>query len=211
MISHSCHPLPPGQRPCPARSVFHRCQATLLGSGLWAVLVLAACSPTVGVANARNAKPWNARLAPLFDDQNDTCLSWVHTQEIWAERERGLHTRRTKQADIIAVGSVRDELETESTVVDRQTTFQFQVTHLLRGTEQDLPDGSRLVQLPLSKDQEERLTKAIRTKRAVLFLRWVKGGNPPFHWHITCASEGVVSRTQALLKARKQAEAPALP
>ncbi len=211
MISHSCHPLLPGWRPRPARSAFHRCHAALLGLGLWALLGLGACSPTVGVANARYAKPWHARLAPLFDDQNDTCLAWVHTTEIWAERERGLHTRRTKQADIIAVGSVRDELDSGTTVVDRQTTFQFQVTQLLRGTKQDLPDGSELVQLPLSKDQEERLTKIIRGKRAVLFLRWVKGGNPPFHWHITCASDGVVGRTQALLKARKKAEAPPLP
>jgi len=176
-----------------------------------ALLTAAACGTRYTRASRLHAKPWTARLVPLFDDQNDICTPWVQSTEIWANNEQTLHTDRAQKADIVALGVVRDVVNTSSSASDAQVMFHFQVTELLRGTQPDLPDESPLVVLTVSKEQEKRITKRIIGKKAVLFLRWVKGGEPPFRWHVTCASSGVAKRTREILAARKRSEAPLSP
>lgn len=186
----------------PPRTILHggTRSAHLLIAGL--LLTTLTCLPTCGPRTTRaarsQARPWRSSLAGLFDDQNDLCIPWARSDEVWAVNERTLHDRRVEQADIIAFGKVRDVVTSNTPGSRNRSVFHFRVHHLLLGTRPDLPHGRRNLLLPISSDQERRVTQALVGRQAMLFLRWRPQGSPPFHWHLACATPGVVERTRRL-------------
>jgi len=171
----------------------------VIGVGLLMLACAASCGPHTTRAARSHARPWRPSLAALFDDQNDLCVSWATSDEVWAVNERTLHDRRVEQADIIALGKVGDIVTSDTPGARNQSVFHFRVTHLLRGTRPDLPQGRSELLLPISTEQEARVTRALVGKTSVLFLRWLRKGPTPFHWHLACAGRGVVDRTRRLI------------
>jgi hypothetical protein len=160
------------------------------------------CGPRHSRASRHHARPWSADLAPLFDDANDVCTPWVGGQETWAKDEQEHHAARTRRADIVAHGVVRDLVDTGLSRANPQLSFHFHVEKMLRGELRDLPGAGRRVVLRIDPQQPSRLTRGIVGREAVLFLRWRPTGEPAFHWHVNCVVPGVVERTRALLRAR---------
>lgn len=117
--------------------------------------------------------------------------------------EKHQHAQRSVQADVVALGLVRAIVRTTAFGESNLATLQMDVEEMLRGVVSDLPEGTRRVLLPLSPEQEERVTNRIIGRRAVLFLRWVTGKDPPYRWHLTCASTGVAEQTRGFLEARR--------
>ena len=170
----------------------------------WIAAPALGCAPGTTQAARSHARPWRASLAILFDDQNDLCVPWAQSQEVWAVNERTLHERRVLRADIIAVGTVKDLITSDTPGARNQNVFHFRVKTLIRGTRPDLPGGSRDLRLAIAKDQEARITRGIVGRPAVLFLRWVPKGTPAFHWHMACATPGVTERTRFLNQAGRK-------
>lgn len=171
-------------------------------------LGLFACSTATTVASKKHAKPWESRLRALFDDQNDLCTPWLGSEEMWAVSERQQLTHRTFQADIITVGTVRALVRADAYGESKQAALQFDAEELLRGVQADLPEGNRRLLLPVSPEQQARVTNGIIGRQAVLFLRWLPGTSPPFRWHLTCATAGVAAETKTFLEARKKGQTP---
>ncbi len=48
-------------------------------------------------------------------------------------------------------------------------------------------------------------------RNAVLALRWLKGDSPPFRWHVTCATGGVLGLIEKHLEGRARKEAGQIP
>lgn len=173
---------------------------------LVAAAACAACGATMSRASKKHAKPWDPKLAPVFDDSSDPCTPWMTSDEPWAIKERELLTQRGMKADIIAVGQVQDVEDTRFGSTTRQTTLSFLVSRILRGKESDLPGGQTTVLLSASRLEDAGALKRIMGKASLLFLRWLPGDKPPFHWHVACLSEGVLEYTKNVLRKRDEEE-----
>lgn len=191
------------------RHAIHRClrlcsgQAALLAIvGL--ALVLAGCP--VSKFSKKNARPWEPKLVNLFDDATDVCAPWVASIEPWARREHELTAKRCQAADLVAVGEIKEVVDTLSGAAVKQVVLQFEVKKMLRGNVEDLPDVSRRITLVVSRSEDARIPKKMLRRTAVLSLRWLKGDDPPFRWHLTCATKGVISLVKKHLKGRARAE-----
>lgn len=172
------------------------------------VALASACGPSLSEGSSRNARPWAANLASLFDDQNDTCTEWLGSFEPRADSEKHRLAQRAHKADIVAVGHVQAMVRADSLDESKLEGLQLEIREMLRGAATNLPAGGQRLLLPLSPEQESRITNGIIDQRAVLFLRWVPGSPPTFRWHLTCASPGVVEQTKTFLESRRRGETP---
>ena len=185
---------------------------TVLGGTGWGlmpmtlVLIFSACSPGLTEAAKSHAKPFSSKLAPLFDDATDVCTPWSGSTEPWAAQERQITALRSQKSDIVAVGAVQEIVTSQVSGVRAQIALQFEVSTLLRGTKPDLPDGQTRVSLIVSAREDPRLARRLIRKKAILFLRWLPGDNPPFRWHLTCATEGVSKLVKTQLDERAKKE-----
>ena len=134
-------------------------------------VLLPSCGLTTSRTSKRNAKPWDPKLAPVFDDGSDPCTPWMSSDEPWAIKERELLTTRAKQADIVAVGRVQDVEDTSFGGANRQTTLTFLADTMMRGKKSDLPGGKYRVLLSASKLESASDLKRIMGKKSLLFLR----------------------------------------
>ncbi len=173
---------------------------TVAGLGL----LLAGCP--VSSFNKRNARPWQPKLAIIFDDTTDVCAPWVDSTEPWARLERELTAKRCQETDLVAVGTIQEVVDTLSGAAIKQVVLQFQVNKMLRGNIADLPGGTSRVTLVVSRSEDARIPKRMLRRNAVLSIRWLRGEDPPFRWHLTCATKGVIPLVQKHTKARKRKE-----
>ncbi|MFH2009386.1 MAG: hypothetical protein ABI333_22535 [bacterium] len=174
------------------------------------LLALAGCSELTR-ASKKFAKPWEPRLHSLFNDSTDVCSPWAPSQEPWAVREHELIARRSLEADIVALGEIREVVDTLSGAKIRQAVLQFEVSEMLRGTRPDLTDGATRITLVVSNSEDPNVAKRMIRRKAILYLRWLKTDDPPFRWHLTCVTEGVTALARRHLRGRAKKEAKELP
>ena len=158
-----------------------------------------------------NARPWQPKLINLFDDATDVCAPWAASQEPWARREHENTAKRGLESDLVAVGQIEEVVDTLSGAAVKQVVLQFQVKKMLRGSIEDLPEGNGRLTLVVSRSEDGRIPKKMLRRTAVLSLRWLKGDDPPFRWHLTCATEGIIPIVKKHLKGRARKEAGNLP
>lgn len=178
---------------------------TLLLAGVGLTLLTTGCP--VSKFSKRYARPWEPKLNSLFDDATDVCAPWAASNEPWARREHELVAKRTAETDLVAIGQIAEVVDTLSGAAVKQVVLQFQVKTMLRGEPKDLPGGNRRITLVVSKSEESRFSKGMIRRDAVLYLRWLKGDDPPFRWHLTCATKGVIPLLKKHLKGRVRKEA----
>jgi hypothetical protein len=175
---------------------------------LWAaglILLLAGCP--VSKYSKKNARPWEPKLGNFFDDATDVCAPWASSSEPWARREHELSARRAQESDLVAQGQIEEVVDTLSGAAVKQVVLQFQVGKMLRGDVDDLPDGRRRITLIVSGAEDAQVSKKMIRRNAILWLRWLKGDDPPFHWHVTCATGGVTALVKRHLQGRARKEA----
>jgi hypothetical protein len=189
--------------PTPSR----RSAALLWAAGLF--LLLAGCP--VSKFSKKNARPWEPKLGNLFDDATDVCAPWASSNEPWARREHELSARRALESDLVAQGQIEEVVDTLSGAAVKQVVLQFQVGKMLRGNEDDLPDGKRRITLIVSGAEDAQVSKKMIRRDAILWIRWLKGDDPPFHWHVTCATGGVTTLVKRHLQGRARKEAGQTP
>jgi hypothetical protein len=177
--------------------------ALLTGAGL--ALLLAGCP--LSKYSKKNARPWEPKLANLFDDATDVCAPWTTSIEPWARREHELMAKRCLETDLMAVGEIEEVVDTLSGAAVKLVVLQFYVKKMLRGIVADLPDGSRRITLVVSRSEDASIPKRMIRRTAVLSLRWLKGNDPPFRWHLTCATKGVIPLAQKHIMKRARRDA----
>ncbi len=196
-------------RPTAPRSGLHHFGPAVLLTMAGLALLLTGCP--VSKFNKMNARPWQPKLAVLYDNATDVCSPWVASSEPWARREHELTARRCLETDLVAVGEIQEVVDTLSGAAVKQVVLQFHVKKMLRGNIEDLPDGKRRVTLVVSKSEDARIPKRMLRRTAVLSLRWLQGTDPPFRWHLTCATKGVVPLVKKHTQARNRKEAGETP
>jgi len=184
-------------RLCSGRAVLLTC------AGL--ALVLTGCP--VSKFSKINARPWEPHLVNLFDDATDVCAPWAASNEPWARREHERMAKRCQTADLVAVGRIMEVVDTLSGAAVKQMVLQFEVKKMVRGNVDDMPNGSRRITLVVSKSEDARIPKKMLRRTAVLSLRWLKGDDPPFRWHLTCATKGVIPLVKKHMGGRARKEA----
>jgi len=201
-------PSIPTPRPAVSRAAPLRRGIVLGWSALW--LLLAAGCP-VSIYSKKSARPWAPTLAGLFDDSTDVCAPWAGSNEPWARREKELTAQRAQETDLVARGQIEEVVDTLSGAAVKQVVLQFQVQKMLRGGTDDLPDGKERITLVVSRSEDAAVSKKMIRRNAVLWIRWLKGDDPSFHWHVTCATKGVIPLVQRHLKGRARKEAGEIP
>ncbi len=177
--------------------------ALLMGAGL--TLLLVGCP--ISKFSKKNARPWEPKLSGLFDDATDVCAPWTNSSEPWAHREHELTAQRCQESDLVAVGQIEEVVDTLSGAAVKQVVLQFRVKKMLRGELSDMPNGNDRITLVVSRSEEARHSKKMIRRSAVLSIRWLKGDDPPFRWHLTCATKGVTDLVKKHLKGRAKKEA----
>jgi hypothetical protein len=204
------HPTPRGSsRRTPWRAARTPPQPPLLLL-LLPLLVLTGCTNLTN-ASKRFAKPWEVKLHALFDDTTDVCAPWAPSREPWAMREHELIAKRSQEADLVAVGQIREVVDTVSGAKITQAMLQFHVSKMLRGTKPDLPTASSRVTLLVSDSEDPKIPKRMIRRTAILYMRWLKTDDPPFRWHVTCATPGVIKLAKRHLDGRAKKEAKEQP
>jgi hypothetical protein len=201
LLSPHCH--------ASRRSGFPHFGGVVLLTTAGLALLLGACP--VSKFNKINARPWQPKLAVLFDNATDVCSPWVSSNEPWARREHELTARRCLETDLVAEGEIREVVDTLSGAAVKQVVLQFYVKKMVRGDLEDLPDGKRRITLVVSGSEDTRIPKRMLRRSAVLSLRWLRGDDPPFRWHLTCATPGVVPLVNKHVKGRSLKEADKTP
>ncbi len=200
-------PLTSPHRPTPQGSPLQDCGPAVLLTMAGLALLLTGCP--VSKFNRKNARPWRPNLAVVFDDATDVCAPWVDSNEPWARREHELTAKRCLETDLVAVGEIREVIDTLSGAAVKQVVLQFHVKKMLRGNVEDLPDGNRRVTLVVSRSEDARIPKKMLRRSAVLSIRWLRGDDPPFRWHLTCATKGVIPLVLKHARGRRKKEAGA--
>lgn len=175
----------------------------LTGAGL--AVLMAGCP--VSKYSKKKARPWQPKLVGLFDDATDVCAPWVASKEPWARREHEQTAKRTQETDLVAEGQIEEVVDTLSGAAVKQVVLQFHAQKMLRGSFADMPEGKPRITLVVSRSEDNRIPKKMLRRTAVLSIRWLQGDDPPFRWHLTCATKGVIPLVKRHLKGRARKEA----